>query len=125
MPRTFEQIEALEPHLIMVDLEIGQTAGWDRLQQLQTDAVTRDIPVIGTSTDPRLLERAEADQDRYAGSHWMARPFDLNDLVTSVGELVGTARTTAMVRTGRADRPATGTGGAASPGPQAPLPPPQ
>ncbi len=91
VPQTFEQIEALEPHLIMVDVMVGQEAGWELLQQLQTDVVTRNIPVIVTSTNPHLLERAEGDQDRYAGRSWMAKPFDLDHLLTTVEDLVGTA----------------------------------
>ncbi len=91
VPRTFDQIEALEPNLIIVDLEVSKTAGWELLERLQTDAVTRDIPVIVTSTDPHLLERAEAEQDHYAGRRWMAKPFDLDDLLATVQDMVGTA----------------------------------
>jgi CheY-like chemotaxis protein len=91
VPHTFDLIDALGPNLILIDLEVGKTAGWGLLEQLQTDAVTRDIPVIVTSTDPHLLERAEVSQTRYGGRRWLAKPFDLEDLVTSVQELIGSA----------------------------------
>ena len=40
VPRTFDQIKALDPDLLVVDLIIGQRAGWDLLEPLQTDALT-------------------------------------------------------------------------------------
>ena len=68
VPRTFNQIAALKPDLLIVDLAVGEQAGWDLLEGLQTEAVTRDIPVIVTSTDPYLLERAETNRARYGGT---------------------------------------------------------
>ncbi|MEA2530872.1 MAG: hypothetical protein QOG89_2516, partial [Thermomicrobiales bacterium] len=45
VPRTFDQIAALGPDLLVVDLAVGQRAGWDLLEQLQAGALTHDIPV--------------------------------------------------------------------------------
>ncbi len=62
VPRTFDQIEALGPDLLLIDLKVGKRAGWDLLEEIQASAITQGIPVVVTSTDPRLLERAEAEQ---------------------------------------------------------------
>jgi DNA-binding NtrC family response regulator len=35
VPRTFEQIAALRPGLLLVDLVVHRQAGWDLLEQLQ------------------------------------------------------------------------------------------
>jgi hypothetical protein len=39
---------------------VREQAGWRVLRHLALDALTRAIPVIATSTDHRVLERAEA-----------------------------------------------------------------
>ena len=91
VPRTFDQIEALGPDLLLIDLKVGQRAGWDLLEEIQAGAVTQGIPVVVTSTDPRLLERAEAEQSKYGGNVRLAKPFDLDDLLTAVRDLIGGA----------------------------------
>jgi len=91
VPRTFDQIAALQPSLLVIDLELGRQAGWDLLERLQGEAITNGIPVVVVSTDPRLLERAEAQRARYGGQRWVAKPFDIDDLVATIQELVGAA----------------------------------
>ena len=91
VPRTFDQIEALGPDLLLIDLKVGQRAGWDLLEEIQANAVTKGIPVVVTSTDPRLLERAEAEQSKYGGKVRLAKPFDLDDLLAAVRNLIGGA----------------------------------
>ena len=91
VPRTFDQIEALGPELLLIDLVVGEQAGWELLEQLQADAATRNVPVIVTSTEPRLLARAEAYRHRFGGRRWMAKPFDLEGLIGAVRELIGPA----------------------------------
>ena len=91
VPRTFHQIEALEPDLLMIDLVVGEHAGWALLEQLQAEAATRNVPVIVTSTDPRLLARAEEYRHRFGGRRWIAKPFDLDGLIGAVRELIGPA----------------------------------
>jgi CheY-like chemotaxis protein len=74
MPRTFEQIHALRPELLIIDLVVGQQAGWDLLERLRNEAITRGIPVIVTSTDKRLLDRAVRIRPATApNSSWPSR----------------------------------------------------
>ena len=61
-------------------------ASW-LLEQLNADAVTQQIPVLVASTNPALLERAEAHARRYGGSRFLNKPFDLD----AVHELIGPA----------------------------------
>lgn len=91
VPHTFAQIAALGPDLLLIDLEYGKRAGWDLLEHLQAEALTRDIPVIVVSTDPHQLEEAKAAQARFGGQRWLAKPFDLNELLRTVAELIGPA----------------------------------
>ena len=55
VPNSFDQIEALRPDALIVDIVVGQSAGWELLEQLHADAETAGIPVLVVSTDPRLL----------------------------------------------------------------------
>ncbi len=91
VPQTFDQIAVLAPDLLIVDLVVGVQAGWDLLDRLQDEAGTRGIPVIVTSTDPKLLDRVEADGARSASQRLVAKPFDIGVLLEAVEELIGGA----------------------------------
>lgn len=91
MPLTFEHIAALEPALLMVDLVVGERAGWDLLDRQQAEAETRGVPVIVFSTDPALLERARTLDTPGGTRRFLAKPFDLTELLGLVDELIGTA----------------------------------
>ena len=91
VPETFDVVAALDPDLLIVDLEIGMQAGWDLLEQLRTGAATRGLPVILASTEPYLLEQARADADRYGSHRVFVKPFDVPDLVATVHAIVGRA----------------------------------
>jgi hypothetical protein len=58
------------------------------LEQLQEAAATRVVPVIITSTDRRLLDRAQADTARYGEHRVFVKPFDIDELLA----LIHTAR---------------------------------
>ena len=91
VPRTFDQIASLQPDLLVVDVVVGQQAGWDLLERLHAEASTNRIPVIVVSTTPQLLERAKEQAERYAGSHLLTKPFDFEDLLGMIQELIGPA----------------------------------
>jgi two-component system chemotaxis response regulator CheY len=88
LPGSFDQIAGLQPALLLIDLAIHEQVGWALLERLALDALTRRIPVLVTSTDPRLLERAEAEQVRYGGDGWVVKPFDLEELLADVERLI-------------------------------------
>ncbi len=91
VPRTFEQIAALGPSLLIVDLRLQDRAGWDLLGRLRAEASTRGIPVVVVSTDPRLLERARAERAGADARSYLALPFDIDELLRTVGTLIGPA----------------------------------
>jgi DNA-binding response OmpR family regulator len=75
--------------LLIIDLVVGQQAGWDLLQRLRTEAMTKGLPVIVTSTDKRLLERAIADSADEGGKLFMAKPMNLDELLQGIESLIG------------------------------------
>ncbi len=89
VPNSFEQIEALQPDALIIDIAIGQEAGWELLKQLGADADTAGIPALVVSTDPRLLARAEAHAARYGTHRFLAKPLDLEAMLTNIQEMMG------------------------------------
>ncbi len=91
VPEIFTQIAVLNPDLIIVDLVITEKAGWELLEKLELEALTQNIPVIVTSTNHLLLERALADKERYGFDNYLVKPFDLDVLLAAIEELIGAA----------------------------------
>ncbi len=90
-PQTFDQITALQPSLLVVDLAVSAQAGWDLLAELQGNASTRGIPVVVVSTDPHLLDRAEDAHGHRNVRGSLVKPFDLDDLLDTIQALIGPA----------------------------------
>jgi CheY-like chemotaxis protein len=88
-PNSFAQIEALKPDALIIDIAIGEQAGWDLLKQLDTDADTAGIPALILSTDPRFLARAEAHAAQYGNHRFLAKPLDLEAMLEAIREMIG------------------------------------
>ena len=89
-PISFNQIEALQPDALIIDIAIGQEAGWELLEQLSADADTAGIPALVLSTDARLLARAQAQASRYGKHQFLAKPLDLDAMLEAIREMTGT-----------------------------------
>jgi CheY-like chemotaxis protein len=91
VPNSFDQIAALAPDALIVDIVVGQQAGWELLEQINAEAATSDIPVLIVSTDPRLLDRAQDQAARYGKDRYLIKPFSLDDILEQIREMIGTA----------------------------------
>lgn len=91
VPQTFDLITALKPNLIIVDLVVYQLAGWELLERLHQDVVTCAIPLLLTSTNATLLERARDEAARYGDHPVLVSPFELTDLLQAIESLIGKA----------------------------------
>ncbi len=91
VPRTLHQIETARPSVLIVDLCYGEQAGWDLLTELRQEAATRQIPVILVSTSKQYLDRAEEEQAMWGGDRYLLKPFDLDELLRMIRELIGPA----------------------------------
>jgi DNA-binding response OmpR family regulator len=91
VPNSFEQIAALDPDALIVDIVVGQRAGWELLEQINAEAATSDIPVLIVSTDPRLLDRAQDQAARYGENRYLIKPFGLDDMLEQIREMIGEA----------------------------------
>ncbi len=92
VPETFDQIAALNPSVLLVDLAHGQRAGWDLLEQLRAGALTHGIPTLVLSTAQANLDDVRAHRSRYGGDAFLSKPFDLDDLLNAVNALLVPSR---------------------------------
>ena len=85
----YPRVRDLAPDAIILDIRIQDPqTGWDLLDRLRRDDVLGATPVIVCAGDvPLLHERAE-DSERL-GAVVLAKPFDLDDLLTLLDRLVG------------------------------------
>jgi CheY-like chemotaxis protein len=86
-----ELLGTLQPDLVLVDLQYRDLVGWDVLVSLTETLLTRDLPVIVTSTDMRMLERARELHTHYSRRRVPSVPLDVEVLLGLVGELIGVA----------------------------------
>lgn len=91
VPLSFETIEAAKPDMLIIDLVLGEAAGWELLTQLRQAASTQDIPLLLISTTPEMLVEAQARHEEFGGDRYLLKPFDLDDLLGAIRELIGVA----------------------------------
>jgi two-component system response regulator VicR len=91
VPRTFQQIATANPSLLIIDLAIGEQAGWELLAELRQAAATNQIPIVLVSTSRELLNTAEAERVKWGGDRSLLKPFSIDELLRIVTELVGPA----------------------------------
>jgi DNA-binding response OmpR family regulator len=85
----FARIVMQHPDALIVDVAVGQPEGWELLERLNAEPATSDIPVLVTSTTPRLLEEAQAAG--YGTHHYLAKPLDLDAVLAAIREMIGDA----------------------------------
>jgi DNA-binding response OmpR family regulator len=90
VPNTYDQIAALDPDLLIMDLAVGSELGWELLERLHREAATQGIPVILVSTDPALLTRA-GELPHFGQHRSIIKPFELDELLSAVEDLIGRA----------------------------------
>ena len=89
-PRVFTRIVMRHPDALIIDVAVGESAGWDLLRRLFLEAKTSDIPVLVTSTSPALLEQALQEAAWYGvNGSFLTKPMDLDELVRTIREMVG------------------------------------
>ena len=91
VPTSFDQITAVQPDALIVDIVVGERAVWELLAQLHGAAATNEIPVLVLSTSPRLLEKAQDQVERYGTHRYLDKPFDIDALLTHIHEMIGEA----------------------------------
>ena len=84
VPATFAQIAVAQPDVLIVDLAMGHSAGWDLLEALHAAAATAGLPVIVVSTEADYLEHARALAARYGALVLLGKPFALDEMLALI-----------------------------------------
>ena len=77
---TFEKVDTFKPDLILLDVLISGNDGRTICKQLKSQEGTKKIPIIMFSAHPS----AAATMAEYGADDFIAKPFDVNDLLTKV-----------------------------------------
>jgi DNA-binding response OmpR family regulator len=86
----FTQIVMRQPDALLIDVAVGEEAGWDLLRRLHTEAATTEIPVLVTSTSPALLEQAREQAAWYGAERsFLTKPMDLDELLSTIRAMMG------------------------------------
>jgi len=81
-------LRELAPAAIILDVRLeNPTAGWEVLADLRHDPVLHATPVVVYSADLRALQERAADLERQ-GYTILAKPFDVDDLLVLLQQLV-------------------------------------
>ncbi len=75
------------PDVVVLDLLMPEETGWDVLEKLKENPVTKNIPVIICS-----VVAGEEDKERatsMGAADYITKPFELNELVAAVQRATG------------------------------------
>ena len=75
------EIKISEPQLILLDVFLSGIDGLEVCQKLKSSPFTKHIPIILFSAFPRFAESAIHD---YGANDFLAKPFEINDLVEKI-----------------------------------------
>lgn len=78
-----DRIAELRPAVVLLDLQMPVLTGWDVMTRLREEGAT--VPVVVMTAGYRA--QAEAAAHKAAG--YLAKPFELDDVLSVVGRLTG------------------------------------
>ncbi|MEJ7675465.1 MAG: response regulator [Chitinophagaceae bacterium] len=76
-----QKIETFQPQLILLDVFLNGIDGLDICKQLKSMPHTKHIPVMIFSGYPRVAESVIYE---YGADDFIAKPFEVNDLITKM-----------------------------------------
>lgn len=81
----FNRISKFQPQLILLDVFLSGIDGLDICRQLKSTPQTQDIPVVIFSGYPSIAESVIYE---YGADDFIAKPFEVNDLISKLHEVV-------------------------------------
>ncbi|MHB8781635.1 MAG: response regulator [Candidatus Geothermincolia bacterium] len=82
-----DRIEALEPDLILLDIMMPASDGFEVYRELKSRKATRGIPIIVVSAMKRAIDQIEKE-GRIAVEGCLTKPFSIGDLTRLVMSLL-------------------------------------
>jgi DNA-binding response OmpR family regulator len=81
-----DEVEKIKPDLIILDYIFGgEKAGWQMLQKLKMRRSTANIPIVVCTAAVQAVREIEGYLEM-KGVRLVAKPFDIDDLLTGVRE---------------------------------------
>lgn len=80
----FKDIEEFNPDVVLIDYLLRGINGGELCHQIKTNSKTAQLPVILLSAYPRVL----LSLGDYGCNAFMAKPFDLSDLVSQINNCI-------------------------------------
>jgi CheY-like chemotaxis protein len=91
--KAYEYVKEVQPDLVILDIVMGsEERGWNILNLLTLDPETRDIPVLVCSAAVQSLRQHAPMLERH-GITSLAKPFDLEQLLAAVQQMLEAAET--------------------------------
>lgn len=72
------------PDILLIDYLLGSINGGELCSQVKKDSKTAHIPVVIVSAYPRVINSL----GYYGCNAFVAKPFDLNDLIQQINNLI-------------------------------------
>jgi CheY-like chemotaxis protein len=90
-PEAVDLIGPSHPDLLMIDVRLGTAGdhGWEIAQQVRSDPEFQELPVLLCSADVPALEGLEAGMAETRRVATLAKPFTIEELVSTIDELLG------------------------------------
>lgn len=87
-----DAVHAFSPDLVLLDLMLPRMDGWQVLENMRADEKTAQVPVMFMTAYMSSQEEAEMKRAKKLGCcGFFRKPFDLNNLVDSIRNELGTA----------------------------------
>ena len=83
-----QNIETFQPQLILLDVFLNGIDGLDICKQLKSKPQTKHIPILIFSAYPKVAESVIYE---YGANDFIAKPFEVNDLITKVHSVISQA----------------------------------
>jgi DNA-binding response OmpR family regulator len=83
-----KKIESFMPQLIILDVFLSGVDGLEVCRQLKSQPRTRDIPILIFSAYPRVAEKVIYE---YGADDFIAKPFEISELVMKVHDVLSHA----------------------------------
>ncbi len=80
-----KKIDTFEPQLILLDVFLNGIDGLNICRKLKTMPHTKHIPVLIFSSYPQVAERVIYE---YGADDFIAKPFEVNDLVSKMHSIL-------------------------------------
>ena len=90
--KAWEAVKTYKPNLILLDVFLTGIDGLDVCKKLKASYFTRNIPVIMFSSYPNIAETAIYE---FGADDFLAKPFELNDMVKKIRHILSKKHATA------------------------------